>query len=82
MEPQWTLARKRKPNRLEVKTTGLLLADQGELEQKIAITKKLLVNWLRQIEGGIPEDIAEMWDKCAAYTGNARGPVNYFRREI
>eukprot|EP00972_Heterocapsa_arctica_P060424 8910570-Heterocapsa_arctica.AAC.1 len=46
------------------------------------MAKKVLVNWLRQIEGGIPDGIAEMLDKYAAYTGNARGPVNYFRREI
>eukprot|EP00972_Heterocapsa_arctica_P027671 4069519-Heterocapsa_arctica.AAC.1 len=64
------------------RTTGLLLADKGELEPKIAITKKVLVNWLRQIEGGIPESIAEVWDKYAAYTGNARGPFNYYRIEI
>eukprot|EP00972_Heterocapsa_arctica_P069492 10267388-Heterocapsa_arctica.AAC.1 len=64
------------------RTTGLLLADQGELEPKIAITKKVLVNWPRQIGGGIPEGIAEMWDKYAAYTGNAREPLNYFRKEI
>eukprot|EP00972_Heterocapsa_arctica_P095908 14152048-Heterocapsa_arctica.AAC.1 len=32
------------------RTTGLLLADQGELEPTLAITKKVMVNWLRQIE--------------------------------
>eukprot|EP00972_Heterocapsa_arctica_P104093 15340419-Heterocapsa_arctica.AAC.1 len=23
-----------------------------------------------------------MWEQYAVYTGNARGPINYFRREI
>eukprot|EP00972_Heterocapsa_arctica_P056644 8361201-Heterocapsa_arctica.AAC.1 len=64
------------------RTTGLLLADQGELEPTLAITKKVLVNWLRHIEGGLPEDTFEMWEQYAVYTGNARGPINYFKREI
>eukprot|EP00972_Heterocapsa_arctica_P076199 11242884-Heterocapsa_arctica.AAC.1 len=62
--------------------TGLMLADKGELEPKLAITKKVLVNWLRQVEGGLPEETIERWEQYAAYTGNPRGPMNYFRREI
>eukprot|EP00972_Heterocapsa_arctica_P009383 1381115-Heterocapsa_arctica.AAC.1 len=69
---------------MSCRTTGLLLADKGELEPKLAITKKVLVNWLRQVEGGLPEQKkeAEIWEQYAVYTGNARGPMNYFRREI
>eukprot|EP00972_Heterocapsa_arctica_P059908 8836594-Heterocapsa_arctica.AAC.1 len=64
------------------KSTGLMLADKGELEPKLSITKKLLVNWLRQIEGGISEEIFERWEQYAIYTGISRGPINYFRREM
>eukprot|EP00972_Heterocapsa_arctica_P082063 12095008-Heterocapsa_arctica.AAC.1 len=59
-----------------------MLADKGELEPKLSITKKALVNWLRQIEGGISGDIHEIWEQCALYTGIPRGPINYFKREI
>eukprot|EP00972_Heterocapsa_arctica_P002455 354797-Heterocapsa_arctica.AAC.1 len=59
-----------------------MLADKGELEPKLAITKKVLVNWLRQVEGGFPEETAWRWEQCAVYTGNACGPSNYFWREI
>eukprot|EP00972_Heterocapsa_arctica_P087150 12849906-Heterocapsa_arctica.AAC.1 len=63
------------------KSTGLMLADKGELEPKPSITKKKeLVNWLRQIEGGIPEEMVERWEQYAVYTGVPRGPINYFRR--
>eukprot|EP00972_Heterocapsa_arctica_P049468 7281297-Heterocapsa_arctica.AAC.1 len=57
-----------------------MLADKGELEPSLAITKKVLVNWLRQIEGGISEEIYDRWDEYAVYTGIPRGPINYFRR--
>eukprot|EP00972_Heterocapsa_arctica_P085999 12672356-Heterocapsa_arctica.AAC.1 len=57
-----------------------MLADKGELEPSLAITKKALVNWLRQIEGGISDEIYERWHEYAVYTGNPRGPINYFRR--
>eukprot|EP00972_Heterocapsa_arctica_P007832 1141279-Heterocapsa_arctica.AAC.1 len=46
------------------KATGLMLADKGELEPKLAIIKKVLVNWLRQIEAGISE---EMYERCDEY---------------
>eukprot|EP00972_Heterocapsa_arctica_P012390 1819215-Heterocapsa_arctica.AAC.1 len=39
----------------------------------------MLVNWLRQIEGGIPDDLFEKWEQYAVYTGIPRGPINYFR---
>eukprot|EP00972_Heterocapsa_arctica_P059692 8802956-Heterocapsa_arctica.AAC.1 len=64
------------------KSTGLMLADKGELEPSLSITTKVLVNWLRQIEGGIPEEIAEKWEQYAVYTGIPRGPINYFRRTM
>eukprot|EP00972_Heterocapsa_arctica_P097184 14338808-Heterocapsa_arctica.AAC.1 len=64
------------------KATGLMLADKGKLEPKLAITKKVLVNWLRQIEGGISEAIYEICDEYAVYTCIPRGPINYFRRKI
>eukprot|EP00972_Heterocapsa_arctica_P008219 1202867-Heterocapsa_arctica.AAC.1 len=57
-----------------------MIADKGELEPSLAITKKALVNWLRQIEGGISEYIFERWDEYAVYAGIPRGPINYFRR--
>eukprot|EP00972_Heterocapsa_arctica_P051847 7627105-Heterocapsa_arctica.AAC.2 len=40
------------------------------------------LNWLRQMEGGIPQGIAERWQEYAVYTGPTRGPVNYYRRKI
>eukprot|EP00972_Heterocapsa_arctica_P076174 11239264-Heterocapsa_arctica.AAC.1 len=64
------------------KATGLMLAEKGELEPTLSITKKVLVNWLRQIEGGISEEIHERWEQYAVYTGIARGPINYSRREL
>eukprot|EP00972_Heterocapsa_arctica_P084055 12383371-Heterocapsa_arctica.AAC.1 len=57
-----------------------MLADKGELERSLSMTKKVLVNWLRQIEGGMPEEIDETCEQYAAYTGNPRGQINYFRR--
>eukprot|EP00972_Heterocapsa_arctica_P086413 12738020-Heterocapsa_arctica.AAC.1 len=59
-----------------------MLADKGELEPKLSILEKVLVNRLRQIEGGISEETYERWDQYAVYTGNSRGPINYFRREM
>eukprot|EP00972_Heterocapsa_arctica_P061608 9086256-Heterocapsa_arctica.AAC.1 len=59
-----------------------MLADKGELEPKLYIIKKVLVKWLRQIEGGILEETYERWDQYAVYTGISRGPINYFRREV
>eukprot|EP00972_Heterocapsa_arctica_P043078 6352485-Heterocapsa_arctica.AAC.1 len=64
------------------KATGLMLADKGELEPKLAIIKKVLVNWLRQIEGGISNETYGRWDAYAVYIGIPRGPTNYFRSEI
>eukprot|EP00972_Heterocapsa_arctica_P018241 2694356-Heterocapsa_arctica.AAC.1 len=57
-----------------------MLADTGELEPSLSITKKVRVTWLRQIEGGIPKSIEEKWEQYAIYTGIPRGPINYFRR--
>ncbi len=54
--------------------------DKGELDPGLSITKKVLVNWLRQIEGGISDEVAERWEEYAIRTGNPRGPINYFRR--
>eukprot|EP00972_Heterocapsa_arctica_P106893 15745990-Heterocapsa_arctica.AAC.1 len=59
-----------------------MLADKGELEPKLAITQKVLVNWLRQIEGGMSEETYERCNEYAVYTGIPRGLINYFRREI
>eukprot|EP00972_Heterocapsa_arctica_P085154 12547305-Heterocapsa_arctica.AAC.1 len=64
------------------RTTGLMLADKGELESKLAIIKTILVNWLRQIEGGLAEEAYDTWEQYAVYTGNPRGPIHSFRREI
>eukprot|EP00972_Heterocapsa_arctica_P054858 8088225-Heterocapsa_arctica.AAC.1 len=47
------------------KATRLMLADEGELEPKLAIIKKVLVNWPRQIEGGISEETYERCDEYA-----------------
>eukprot|EP00972_Heterocapsa_arctica_P030101 4435660-Heterocapsa_arctica.AAC.1 len=35
------------------RTTGLLLIDKGEIEPGINVIEKILVNWLRQAEGGL-----------------------------
>eukprot|EP00972_Heterocapsa_arctica_P015586 2294585-Heterocapsa_arctica.AAC.1 len=67
---------------MSCRATGLMLANKGELEPKLAITKKVLVNWLRQVEGGLPEETTERCEQYAVYTGNPRGPIHYFRREI
>ena len=56
--------------------------DKGELEPGINIIKKILVNWLRQIEGGIHYHTAEYWEDFNTQTGGVRGPVNYYRRTI
>eukprot|EP00972_Heterocapsa_arctica_P006433 943620-Heterocapsa_arctica.AAC.1 len=45
-----------------------MLADKGELEPSLSIAKKILVNWLRQIEGGLPKEIGENWEQCAVVT--------------
>eukprot|EP00972_Heterocapsa_arctica_P100099 14760587-Heterocapsa_arctica.AAC.1 len=58
------------------KATGLMLADKGEVEPKLAVIKHAFVNWLRQIEGGISEEIDERCDEYAVYTGIPRGPIN------
>eukprot|EP00972_Heterocapsa_arctica_P072823 10752796-Heterocapsa_arctica.AAC.1 len=42
----------------------------------------ILVNWIRQIEGGIHPDTAGYWEDFNVRTGNVRGPVNYFRRTV
>ena len=41
---------------------GLLIIDKGEVEPGINVMKKILVNWVRQIEGGIHPDTAEYWE--------------------
>eukprot|EP00972_Heterocapsa_arctica_P113909 16439718-Heterocapsa_arctica.AAC.1 len=64
------------------KVTCLLLVDKGELGPCISIVKKILVNCLRQTEGGIPQGIDKRREKYAIYTGPARVPINYFRRTI
>eukprot|EP00972_Heterocapsa_arctica_P012343 1811283-Heterocapsa_arctica.AAC.1 len=55
-----------------------MLADKGELEPKLSITKEVV----GKLEGGISEEIHERWDQYALYTGIPRGPINYFRREM
>eukprot|EP00972_Heterocapsa_arctica_P058111 8573623-Heterocapsa_arctica.AAC.1 len=40
----------------------------------------MLVNWVRQVEGGLHTGTEENWDKYDVQTGQVRGPVNYFRR--
>eukprot|EP00972_Heterocapsa_arctica_P016962 2503878-Heterocapsa_arctica.AAC.1 len=67
---------------MRCKAKGLMLADKGELEPKVSVIKKVFITWLRQIEGGISESNYERWDQYAVYTGNARGPISYFRREM
>eukprot|EP00972_Heterocapsa_arctica_P073032 10787803-Heterocapsa_arctica.AAC.1 len=64
------------------KATGLMLADRRRIEPKLAIIKKVLANWLRQVEGRISEETYERCDEYAVYTGIPRRPINYFRREI
>eukprot|EP00972_Heterocapsa_arctica_P001542 221930-Heterocapsa_arctica.AAC.1 len=43
------------------RTTGLLLIVKGEIGPGINVIKKLLVNWLRQTEGGLYTSTAENW---------------------
>eukprot|EP00972_Heterocapsa_arctica_P086068 12685661-Heterocapsa_arctica.AAC.1 len=62
--------------------TGLLLIDKGEIEPGVNLVNKMLVDWLRQVEGGLHTGTEENWDKDDAHTGQVRGPVNYFRRII
>eukprot|EP00972_Heterocapsa_arctica_P061099 9007612-Heterocapsa_arctica.AAC.1 len=57
-----------------------MLADKGELEPSLSIIKKVLVNWLRQVEGEMPEEIDGKCEQYAVYIGIPRGPINYFRR--
>eukprot|EP00972_Heterocapsa_arctica_P060598 8938823-Heterocapsa_arctica.AAC.1 len=64
------------------RTVGLLIVDKGEVEPGIHVIKKVLVNRIRQIEGGIHPDTAEYWEDFNVQTGNVRGPVNYFRRTV
>eukprot|EP00972_Heterocapsa_arctica_P058575 8639053-Heterocapsa_arctica.AAC.1 len=62
------------------RTTGLLLIDKGEIEPGINVIKKILVNWLRQKEGGLHPSTVDYWEEYDVHTGQVRGPVNYFRR--
>eukprot|EP00972_Heterocapsa_arctica_P105641 15563826-Heterocapsa_arctica.AAC.1 len=64
------------------RTTGLLLVDKGEIEPGINIVKKMLANWIRQVEGGLHADTEENWDRYDIHTGQVRGPINYFRRIV
>eukprot|EP00972_Heterocapsa_arctica_P021297 3134916-Heterocapsa_arctica.AAC.1 len=47
------------------KAAGLMLADKGEFEPKLAIIKKVLVHLFRQGEGGISEETYELCDEYA-----------------
>eukprot|EP00972_Heterocapsa_arctica_P115554 16448395-Heterocapsa_arctica.AAC.1 len=42
----------------------------------------MLVNWLEQVEGGLPAGTEGHWEKYDIHTGQVRGPTNYFRRII
>jgi hypothetical protein len=62
--------------------TGLLIADKGEIEPGINVIKKVLVNWIKQVEGGLHPSTEEYWDELGVLTGGVRGPINYYRRII
>eukprot|EP00972_Heterocapsa_arctica_P054123 7976850-Heterocapsa_arctica.AAC.1 len=64
------------------RTTGLLLIDKEEIAPGINVIKKILVNWLRQTEGGLHPSTVYYWEEYDVRTGQVRGPVNYFRRII
>eukprot|EP00972_Heterocapsa_arctica_P015603 2296970-Heterocapsa_arctica.AAC.1 len=64
------------------RTTGLLLVDKGEIEPGVTIVKQVLVNWLRQVEGGLALGVEENWEKYDIHTRQVRGPMNYSRRII
>eukprot|EP00972_Heterocapsa_arctica_P026620 3918406-Heterocapsa_arctica.AAC.1 len=38
----------------------------------------MLVNWIRQAEGGLHTDTKSNWDKYDIHTGQVRGPINNF----
>eukprot|EP00972_Heterocapsa_arctica_P052809 7772695-Heterocapsa_arctica.AAC.1 len=57
-----------------------MLAYKGELEPSLSITNKVLVNGLRQVEGGMPDEIDRKWEQYAMYTDIPKGPMQYFRR--
>eukprot|EP00972_Heterocapsa_arctica_P106500 15687368-Heterocapsa_arctica.AAC.1 len=42
----------------------------------------MLVNWIRQVEGGLHTGTEDNLDKYEIHTGQVRGPMNYFRRII
>eukprot|EP00972_Heterocapsa_arctica_P092000 13567066-Heterocapsa_arctica.AAC.1 len=39
-----------------------------------------MVNWIRQVGGGLHSDTTEHGDKYDVHTGQVREPINYFRR--
>eukprot|EP00972_Heterocapsa_arctica_P014273 2100799-Heterocapsa_arctica.AAC.1 len=67
---------------MSCRATGLMLADKGELEPKLAITTKGIGQFVDKLKEASRMKPAERWEQYAVYTGNARGPINYFRREI
>eukprot|EP00972_Heterocapsa_arctica_P067788 10009139-Heterocapsa_arctica.AAC.1 len=64
------------------RTPGLLLIDKGEIERGVNVIKKMMVNWLRQTEGGLHTSTAGNWKEYDVHTGQVRGPVNDFRTII
>eukprot|EP00972_Heterocapsa_arctica_P021285 3132496-Heterocapsa_arctica.AAC.1 len=53
-----------------MQTVGLLIVDKGDVEPGINVIKKVLVNRIRQIEGGIHPDTAEYWEEFNVQIGN------------
>ena len=51
----------------------------GELEPWTAVVKKAVKNWRKQLEGLASGRLQEFWDPLGTETGNARGPVNWYR---
>eukprot|EP00972_Heterocapsa_arctica_P030694 4518462-Heterocapsa_arctica.AAC.1 len=50
-----------------------------EIEPGVNVIENILVNWIRQTEGGLHPSTEEHWDEFNIQTGNVRGPINYFR---
>eukprot|EP00972_Heterocapsa_arctica_P078461 11572288-Heterocapsa_arctica.AAC.1 len=48
------------PNKyVACRTVGLLIVDKGEVEPGVNVIKQILVNWIKQTEGGFHPDTEE-----------------------
>eukprot|EP00972_Heterocapsa_arctica_P064999 9594444-Heterocapsa_arctica.AAC.1 len=78
MERRLTPSLLRKSTRSEDGWT--FVVDKGEVEPGVNVVKNILVNWIRQTEGGLHPDTPKCWEDFNFQRGSVRGPVNYFRR--